>query len=162
MATAAVWSLAVSPGDPNLIVAGLGPPEDAGDFYDRGVRLSWDGGASWHAPPLGTEDNRNRELSEADFVTAVAFSHSEPDTVLAAAWGQGLLVSRDRGNTWQYAPSPGGQRGYFEAMLTHAPAGAAGCELLHVAGANGVWYVNLTGDYHTLYVPQILKNTALD
>ncbi|MFN2251228.1 MAG: WD40/YVTN/BNR-like repeat-containing protein [Anaerolineae bacterium] len=157
------WTIAVSPGDPNLVIAGLGKPEaDVGvGGYPRGVRTSRDGGDSWQSPAPGEGANRNDQLMDAELVTALVFGQREPSTVVAAAWSDGLFVSRDGGSTWQYMTTPAGQHGYFEALATIVPAEAPECELLFAAGANGVWYRNLYGTFETVYVPLATKKVPL-
>jgi hypothetical protein len=146
-----------------MILAGLGAPEgDTGvGGYPRGLRISRDGGDSWQQLPLGHGQNRNDELANAALVTALAFSRSMPSSAVAAAWYDGLFVTHDGGASWQYLPSPAGQRGYFEALLTVIPPGEPGCELLFAAGANGTWYMNLRGEYHKAFVPLAAKRAVM-
>ena len=157
------WSIAVSPSDSSLVAAGLGKPEgDVGvGGYPKGLRTSRDGGDSWQSPSAGGTLNRNDELMNAELVTAMVFGQREPSTAIAAAWSDGLFVSRNGGATWQYMASPAGQHGYFEALMTIVPPDEPTCELLFAAGATGVWYTNLYQTYETVYVPLAPKKVPI-
>ncbi len=74
-----IWSVAVSPGNPNLVVAGT----------DNGVYLSGDGATTWKSVTLsGTR------------VWVVGFDVRDPKHVLAGTAGQGMRTSSDGGATW--------------------------------------------------------------
>jgi photosystem II stability/assembly factor-like uncharacterized protein len=108
----AVWSIAIHPADPDVLLAG----------YEPGAILrSEDAGATWrpagydvaYAP--GTEGEPRR-------VIGLAFDPAAPDHAYGAIEVGGLVVSRDGGRTWTGAALPD-----RDAADCHAVAvGAAG------------------------------------
>jgi photosystem II stability/assembly factor-like uncharacterized protein len=92
-------SIAVDPGNDNIVYAGTGEPNTSGDSYDgTGVLKTTDGGASWM--PAGLESTRRIGKIVIDPVT--------PATLYVAAIGpqytstpdRGVYKSTDAGTTW--------------------------------------------------------------
>ncbi len=75
-----IWSLAVAPNDPNLILAGT----------DNGVYHSSDGGVAWKASTLTHVR-----------VTTVGFDIRDPQHMYAGTAGQGIKTSTDGGVIWR-------------------------------------------------------------
>jgi len=79
-----VWSLYMSPQDPNLMFAGTRPSR---------LYSSRDGGQSWVQLPL--------ELPATTRLTALAVDPEDPDTVYVGVQAGGLLRSVDSGRRWE-------------------------------------------------------------
>jgi hypothetical protein len=151
-----VWSVAVSPDDAGIVLAGLGRPDGAAGVggYAAGLRRSVDGGLSWldASPSLlaGTDD---------ETVTALAFSRRTAGLAFASGWKSGLFVSRDGGASWLPYGTPVDQQRYFEALLL-LPV-TASCELLYAAGSDGIWVRNLADAPHAVYLPANLQRAGV-
>ncbi|HMF15036.1 MAG TPA: hypothetical protein VKE94_22125 [Gemmataceae bacterium] len=85
-----VWSIAISPRDPNLIVVGTCP--------SRLFRTE-DGGKTWSEPAVKIVRECPRIMRTR--VTTVVFDPAEPGTVWAGVEIDGLFRSTDAGVTWQ-------------------------------------------------------------
>jgi len=153
-----VWSLAVSPTEPNRVLVGLGPSESAAGSYPQGVRVSADGGQTWAdgATPAAFPHS----IAGARLVTALAFSRINSERAFAAAWDGGLYQSFDHGFTWAPMPQPDEQQGFFNSFFTLAPSGTLGCELLYAAGADGVWVHNLAAPPYSAFIPTAGRHGA--
>lgn len=84
-----LFALAVSPGDPQLVLAGT----SSGAIY-----RSTDAGASWRLVRTGLGRG----------VASLAFDPFRPGVVLAGTRGEGIWRSADSGQTWQ--PQPGTEK----------------------------------------------------
>jgi photosystem II stability/assembly factor-like uncharacterized protein len=95
-------AIAVAPSSPNVIYAGTGQADNAGDsYYGAGVLKSTDGGTTWTV--LGqTQFNRKG-------ITKIVVSPTDPNTVLVAVadvsvngvqGNNGIWRSTDGGTTW--------------------------------------------------------------
>lgn len=87
-----IWSLLISPHDPDLILAGTCPAR---------LLLSTDGGKSWTEPAV-------RMVKECagivhTRITTLKADPDQPNTLWVGIEIDGLRVSRDRGKTWQEA-----------------------------------------------------------
>jgi photosystem II stability/assembly factor-like uncharacterized protein len=96
----AVGALAIHPYDPDILYAGTGEANGAGDSYEgTGVYKSTDGGATWNYVGLPNSYHIGR----------IAIDPIRPDTVYVAACGKlfgtnperGLYRSEDGGDTWE-------------------------------------------------------------
>jgi hypothetical protein len=151
-----VWSVAASPDDPNVVLAGLGPPDGAAGVggYAAGMRRTASGGLSWvDASPRLLAD------TAGETVTAVAFSRRVAGLAFASGWKSGLFVSRDGGSTWLPYGTPVDQQRYFAALLLLDVT--ASCELLYAAGSDGLWVRNLAEAPHAVYVPACAQRVAI-
>jgi photosystem II stability/assembly factor-like uncharacterized protein len=84
-----VWSLLLSPHDPNLILVGTCPSR---------LFRSADGGRSWSEPAVKIAQECPRIMHTR--VTTLAPDPSDPDTFWAGVEIDGLFRSRDAGRTW--------------------------------------------------------------
>lgn len=149
-----VWSAAVAPDRPDLVLAGLGPPDAGASVagYPRGIRVSPDGGASW-------VEVAQPELRVADIVSALAFGATDTSRVFASGYNEGLFVSRDRGVTWLPLPVPVEQQRFYDAL--HVLRATEACELLLAGSADGLWARNLTPPVAaTIYLPLSLRDAS--
>ncbi|MCB0091991.1 MAG: hypothetical protein KDE54_29075, partial [Caldilineaceae bacterium] len=89
----AAISLAVMPGEPNHVLAGvINSPDPPTIFY------SLDGAVSWRRADRGLPENIS--------IAGLAFDPQNPDLVLAGDGGFGLLFrSLDGGRTWNESPA---------------------------------------------------------
>lgn len=85
-----VWSLLVSPGDPDVILAGTCPPR---------LFRSGDGGRTWTEPAVKIAQECARIMYNR--VTTLRADPLEPATVWAGVEIDGLFVSRDAGRRWE-------------------------------------------------------------
>ncbi|MCB0215140.1 MAG: hypothetical protein KDH92_00785 [Chloroflexi bacterium] len=141
-----VTALAVDPLVPTRMAAGLGPSLDGRSTY-LGLRRSSDGGQTWSAPAFAADPLRGPE-----YLAALSYSRVLSGTLVAAAYGHGLHVSRDGGQRWQRLLPPSDPQGgnapaihenYLSALTTALPPDRPGCELLFAAGRGGVWVRDL-------------------
>jgi hypothetical protein len=149
-----VWSVAVSPSDPERILMGLGPPDvaapdaPADGGYRRGLAISPDGGDLW---VFASE----RGLSESDIVTDIVFDPVETDVAFAAGYSRGLFSSRDGGASWFQYPVPDREQLHFEALLVLEVTES--CRLLFAGGKNGLFVRDLEASHRACYLP-VLAN----
>lgn len=117
LANLATVSLAMDPADARTLFAGTGegvyvnrPVTRSRGVRGDGIFVTRDGGAHWRqlAATRGNPD--------FDYVNRLVFDHAGN---LHAATRTGLHVSRDRGETWRLALSPGNVEGC--ADLVHVP-----------------------------------------
>ena len=119
-ATLAVGSIALQPGNSNLILVGTGEPNYAGDsYYGVGILRSTDGGATWTANSSVTYGGQYFGLFGMG-ISQIAFSTKNPNFVVAAVSAYtlgafslnaissngvaGLIYSSDGGANWTLAP----------------------------------------------------------
>ncbi len=89
-----VWAIAVSPADPDLILAGTGTPTPVAMFR------STDAGETWERRPMDVVDEcpiGNPQM------TGIAIDPTNPDSVWAGIEVDGLRHSSDGGVTWNKA-----------------------------------------------------------
>ncbi len=121
-------SLGVDPRDPRRVAATTA----------RGVYLSEDAGASWHAIPVG------EPIRDVAYFTSVAPSPHDADALLLGTSFNGIYETGDRGATWQYLTLPSDalvfDTDYIEeaAALSYDPGAAAAVAVL--AGFDGGVY----------------------
>jgi photosystem II stability/assembly factor-like uncharacterized protein len=87
----AIWSILFHPAEPNVVYAGTAP---------IGVFRSDDGGAHWRRLP----DPAVAERVEINFphrVMKLAINPAAPDEIFAVMEVNGVMRSRDRGETWE-------------------------------------------------------------
>lgn len=112
-ATLSVGSIALQPGNSNIILIGTGEPNYAGDsYYGVGILRSTDGGATWSTISQALDGTSFYGTGIAQF----AFSTKNPNVVMAATSfadvypvtttgsQAGLLISTDAGATWTTVP----------------------------------------------------------
>jgi photosystem II stability/assembly factor-like uncharacterized protein len=119
-----VWSLAVHPRDPRIVLAGYEP---------AAVHRSDDGGASWHAAELAASYPRGTE-SEPKRVIGLAFDPDDPEHVYGAVEVGGFIVSRDGGRSWCSAPASDADAADAHAVIV-AKAGVLACTRVGVIGS---------------------------
>jgi hypothetical protein len=152
-ATLAIGSIAIQPGNSNVVLVGTGETDSSADSYHGlGILRSSDGGNLWI---LITQDSTGtRSLAGLGF-SKIAFSTANPNLVVAAAAGatqgvieglenpvsanRGLYYSTDGGQSWTYANIKDG------GVVT-APDSAS--SVVYNAGA-GMFFAVLR--YHGLY-----------
>jgi hypothetical protein len=93
----------VDPTDPDYIIAP--------DIHNQVVKVSRDGGVSWH-----TDSNLTNEVTQGGSlllydadpyhmqVTHISFDPYNPDRILVGTREAGVIISEDRGNTWTTIP----------------------------------------------------------
>ena len=112
----AVGSIAIQPGNPNVILVGTGEGNNSADsYYGVGFLRSTDSGQSWTT--ITSANNGTRPLRGLA-IEQIAFSTANPNLVVAATAsstgssnggeiqggdGRGLYYSTDAGVTWSYA-----------------------------------------------------------
>src|SRR5581483_9637876 len=118
--TLAVGSIALQPGNSNLILVGTGEPNYAGDsYYGLGIRRSTEGGATWTTETAVMYGNVYYDLFGMG-ISQIAFSTRNPNFVVAAVSAYtlgafslnaipsngiaGLIYSSDAGATWTLVP----------------------------------------------------------
>lgn len=125
-----VLDVAVSPADPDVVIAGTG--RDHRTSSRTGIYRSTDGGDSWSLvhqfDTCGTPEQ----------VTQVVFAPDDPSLAYAAG-GCGIAVSSDGGKGWnEYFPqgTSGASRVWHLAVGADAPAGRR----VVAAGPGRIWY----------------------
>jgi hypothetical protein len=112
----AVGSIAIQPGNPNVVLVGTGEGNNSADsYYGIGFLRSTDGGQTWTS--ITSANNGTRPLRGLA-IEQIAFSTANPNLVVAATAsssgasnggeiqggdGRGLYYSTDGGVTWSYA-----------------------------------------------------------
>ena len=86
-----VWSILVHPTDPNIVYAGTAP---------IGLWRSEDGGETWRAMPKPAVPERFK-ISFDHRVMKLAVNPRLPDEIFAALEVNGVMRSRDRGESWE-------------------------------------------------------------
>ena len=92
-----IWSVAIHPGDPNIIFAGTKPP---------GVFRSRDGGKRWEPLSVGIAE---KCFAGAPKVTNVVFDPRDSRTIWVSVEIDGVYCSRDGGDTWTHLPPLGSE-----------------------------------------------------
>jgi photosystem II stability/assembly factor-like uncharacterized protein len=91
-----IWSLALHPQRPGVVLAGTKPPA---------LYRSEDGGAHWDRLPIATA----REcFAGPPKITQIVFDPRDPDTIWVGVEVDGVHRSRDGGKTWERLPPLGG------------------------------------------------------
>ena len=152
-ATLAVGSIAIQPGNSNVVLVGTGETDSSADaYYGLGILRSPDAGNTWI---LTTQDSTGTRSFAGLGFSKIAFSTATPNLVVAAAAGatQGVIeglenpvsanrgpyYSTDGGQSWTYATTKDG------GVVT-APDSAS--SVVYNAGA-GMFFAVLR--YHGLY-----------
>ena len=102
-----IGSIALAPSNPDIVYAGTGEDNDAGDsYYGAGILKSTDAGATWTqlAGPFVGPFSASR-LAGGAHISALAVHPTDPNTVLAAvnrtpASAAGIYRTSDGGVTW--------------------------------------------------------------
>jgi photosystem II stability/assembly factor-like uncharacterized protein len=119
-----VWSLAVDPGNPDKVYAGL---------FAGGVFISTDGGETWSPSSAGMDPETS--------VRAIEVDPGFPDVVYAGTLNSGVYVSTDGGQTW---------RQINEGLITRAVKALAlsddGDVLYAATEGGGVFRLDLGGE----------------
>jgi hypothetical protein len=131
MRNSTLMSVLVDPQNGNRLWAGLGP-SFTGGAYQRGLRVSTDGGESWGVA----------QLTDAVAVMAMAITADETK-LYAGTWGDGLWLSRDAGETWGMIPGPPSL--FVRRLVTVVPKDfqAGQCELLFAGTDRGLYVRNM-------------------
>lgn len=128
-ATLSVGSLALQPGNSNLILVGTGEPNYAGDsYYGVGLLRSTDGGSTWTTISTSSEGYSlfGSGVSQIAFstkntnVVAAATSYADVYIVnsLPGNAAAGVFVSSDAGNSWTLAPFTNDNTNFFWASAS--------------------------------------------
>lgn len=114
-----IFDLAVSPADPNIVLAGA----VRGQFSPsrNGIYRSADGGESWQLVQLATVTSQ------------ILFAPDDPALVMAAL-GSGVAVSHDAGVHWAFQPL---NPAWHVAI---GPLEAGGVRRVYAAGDDTIWY----------------------
>src|SRR5262249_33169552 len=115
-ATLAVGSIAVQPGNSNVVLVGTGETNSSGDsYYGLGILRSADGGNTW---TLITSDSGGTQPFAGMGISRFAFSSATTTLVVASAASasqgvtegldttganRGIYYSTDSGSTWNFA-----------------------------------------------------------
>ena len=91
-----VWSILIHPRDPRVMYLGTSPVA---------IYRSDNGGDSWRKLPRVISPNRV-QMGFPCRVIRMAIDPSNPDEVYAGLEVDGVLRSRDRGDSWEKLPSP--------------------------------------------------------
>lgn len=134
-----VWSLAVAPGIPGTVYAGI---------YASGVFKSTDGGLSWKVASSGLPSILVAGQSFCLTIRSLLVHPSDPSVLYAGILGAGVFRSTDAGNSWQDYSAD-----LEQLLVTGLAMSSSDPATLYAATeGGGVWAITYT-DYSTLLFP---------
>lgn len=134
-------SVAVSPKNKNLVIAGVGWRDDYGfpkrfNFSTNGqsfIYRSTNGGINWEKIVLGDTNNTDRNIFNIQF-------HPTKSNIVYIGGAKGIFISTDSGKTWSLLPKPQGTQ--KNRGLAISPNGKVIYAAYTTEGNNGYIYAS--------------------
>ena len=137
-----VYSIASSPADPSLVLAGTG---------GAGVFRSTDGGATWRRSSSG--------MPHDTMVFALTFAPSAPDTVFAGTYASGVYRSTDAGRTWVRVTSGLDTASFYAIAVDPRNAGrvfiSSGSDLWRTTDGGATWTLLTQRDTDSIFADAV-------